>query len=257
MIFRIFILLSLSMLSACKDPLDAYYKQLKLYGYIPYTTPLAVAGTGTLIGGSPKSMAVIANPETCFPEIPGEPRLRYRDDSTLPKTTVHFSVSTNVQVRFLKALSAGAPSIQAGLKLNDISNMEVDFQGVHIEYIDSVHLVDYYRQHVSNICKDYLDKVGFIIQAIVVDQMKVSLYTHDGGQFQLTVNNTNQYFDLSVDTEWEVDTTGSLIITTPKYIGYQLGQLREQDQGLSLRRATKTILNHWIFEDIGIFKNIE
>ena len=106
-------LLTLALLAAtaaCSDPMSEFYTQMKRYGYIPYTTPLEVAGTGTLVGGSPKFMAIIANPGTCFPDVDsGANRLRFRDETVLPTTTAHFFVNTNIQANFLKALAAGAP----------------------------------------------------------------------------------------------------------------------------------------------------
>lgn len=238
--------------TSCGNPMQAFYDELKKYGYVPYTTPLQVAGTGTLIGGSPNQMMIIANPSTCFPDV-NERGIRFRDDTALPSTKAHFYVQTDIQVSFMKALGTGAPSINAGVHLKDISTMELQFNGVHIEYFDSVKLVDYYRNHMSSLCMDYLDRVGFIIQAIVADQMKFTLFTSDGGQVQLSVQNINQYFDLSANVQWQIDRTASLIITTPKYIGYQLGELRKKDKGIGLRRATKVLANKWIFSDESIF----
>jgi len=123
-----------------------------------------------------------------------------------------------------------------------------------VEYIDSVRLVDFYQTQMSDNCRAYLNAgVGFVIQAIVVDKMRFSLFTKDGGQVELTLNNINQYLDISANTQWEIDQTASLVILTPKYIGYQLGELVEEDRGLSLRRASQVILNRWIFNDIGVF----
>lgn len=252
----LFVVSTFSMLMGCGDPLNAFYTELKRYGYIPYTTPLEVAGTGTLIGGSPKAMSIVANPRTCFPEVgTGEDAIRFRDETVLPSTKEHFFVNTDIKFKFMKALGAGAPSIKAGLKLNNVQTMELEFDGVHVEYFDSVRLVSYYRTHMSDVCKEYLDKVGFIIQAIVTDKMKFTLFTKDGGRIQLTMENMNQYFDLAADIEWEVDRTSSLIIKTPKYIGYQLGQMRQKDNGLVLSRATQVLADKWIFRDIGVFKD--
>lgn len=243
-------------LVGCADPLAMLDSEMARYGYIRYTTPMASAGTGTLIGGSPAAMELVAHPSTCFPVIEAtdaDHKIRFRDDTTLPFKSVHFFVNTDLKVNVLKVMAAGAPSIKAGLKLNDAATMELEFQGVHVEYIDSVKLVDYYRNQMSSTCRQYLDKVGFVIQAIVTDSMRFALYRSDGGQIQLTLDNINQYLDISVDTQWQIDQKASLVITTPKYIGYQLGQLRERDKGLSLRRASKVILNKWIWDDIGIF----
>ncbi len=241
---------------SCSDPMKEFYDQMKHYGYIPYTTPMSVAGTGTLIGGSPKGMSIIANPDTCFPNVNGgDTPIRFRDDTVLPSTQMHFFIDSKTQASFLKALSAGAPSVTVGIHISHVSTMELNFQGVHIEYFDSVKLVNFYRNYISQECKDYLDRVGFIIQAIVADQMQFTLYKSDGGQIQLSVDNINQYLNFSENTQWEIDSKASLIIKTPKYVGYQLGELRSQDQGIGLRRSRQVILNNWVWENIGIFKD--
>lgn len=251
------VLMSLSiffLLLGCADPLMSYYDQMKKIGYIPYSTPLQVAGTGTLIGGSPKAMEIIAHPSTCFPDIDmGSTKVRFRDDTVLPKTSVHFSVSTDLQFRFFKALSAGAPSIQAGVQVNEVGSIEMDFEGVHVEYLDSVRLVDFYRRHMSEICREYLNRVGVIFQAIVVDKMRFAFMSKNGGKIHISLDNINQYLDITADAQWQIDQNSTLVITTPKYLGYQLGALQEQDDGLSLRRATTVELNKWIFKDIGVF----
>ncbi len=83
--------------------------------------------------------------------------------------------------------------------------------------------------------------------------MKFAFYDKTGGKIQITVDNIQQYLDLSAVGSWEIDQSSTLIINTPKYIGYQLGELREADNGLSLKRATKVIMNTWVFTDVGIF----
>ena len=66
----------------CSHPIDYFYKEVRKYGYIHYTTPLRYSGTGTLIGGQPSSMKIISHPHTCFPEeIEGQKtNLRFKDE---------------------------------------------------------------------------------------------------------------------------------------------------------------------------------
>ena len=249
-----FVSFTLLMVGCGADPLATFYYELGRYGYIPYSTPMQYAGTGTLIGGSPNAMEIIANPETCFPGITTTGAgLRFRDESVLPSTTESFSVTADLTVDLFKALATGFPTIQGGVNLSNVSSLDLEFNGIHVEYIDSVKLVDYYRNTLSETCKQYLDLVGFINQAIVADQMKFAFYDKTGGKIQITVDNIQQYLDLSAVGSWEIDQSSTLIINTPKYIGYQLGELREADNGLSLKRATKVIMNTWVFTDVGIF----
>ncbi len=238
----------------CADPIATLNKELEKQGYIAYTTPLRFAGTGTLIGGSPRAMNLIAPPERCFPGISGgDSPLRFRDDTTLPNSKANFLVNVSVSGDLFKALGSSAPTIRAGAALNVAQAIELEFDGVHVEYIDSIRLVEYYRTKISEECRLWLDDVGFISQAIVADKMRFSFYQKDGGKIQLTVDNIKNLLNISADASWEIERGSTIVITSPKYIGYQLGKLRKEDNGMSLRRASKVMLNHWIFTSVGIF----
>ena len=52
--------------------MDYFHEEIARYGYINYTTPLQYAGTGTMIGGSPKTMELIAHPEHVFQKVVGQ-----------------------------------------------------------------------------------------------------------------------------------------------------------------------------------------
>lgn len=247
-------------LFACSDgPMDFFNRQMQEYGYIAYQTPLQFAGTGTLVGGRPDALSIIAHPQTCFPSEVGGVRtgLRQRDESTLPTTHETITVEGGASVELFKALRVGSPSISAGTRLKEVSAIELSFNGVHIEYIDAIRLAEFYRQSLSDICKDYLDQVGFIIQAIRVDQMEFKFFKKDEGRIAITADNIEEFVDISADTSWHIERSGSLVINTPKYVGYQLGSLKREDQGLVLQRATTTRFNRFIFEPINIFNKSE
>ena len=70
-------LLAISLMS-CK-PLNFLYKEIKSLGYITYTTPLKDAGPGTLLGGNPKGLKLVAPPEACFPKEVQENKEKSKD----------------------------------------------------------------------------------------------------------------------------------------------------------------------------------
>ena len=53
--------------------------------------------------------------------------------------------------------------------------------------------------------------------------------------------------------DWEITDSHNVEITTPKYIGYQLGRLRLEDDGRSLYRAVEAIDDQFVFEKIALF----
>ena len=243
--------------SNCSHPLKYFYKEIGKYGYINYTTPLRYSGTGTMIGGTPSTMEIIAHPQTCFPsEINGQKtNLRYIDESSLPTTHENFIIDTKLFAEFFDILSKTSPSIRAGIKINQIRNILIQFEGVHVEYIDIIKLVNFYKQHMPGLCKEYLDQVGFIVQAIKTNKLRFSLYDKNDVRIELDADNIKQYLDFSWDIDWTIEKRTELVINTPKYIGYQLGGLRKKSQGFSLLRASKVKRNRWVFKHIGVFED--
>lgn len=239
---------------SCSNPAGFLNNEIKRLGYIPYTTPLKHAGTGTLVGGSPNSMSIVAHPDSCFPVVmENNQRLRRRDDTSLPTRNEHFHVNGDIVVDVMDAIGNAAPTIGTNFRFKEVQSMELEFKGVHIEYLDSISLVNYYRNEMSWACQEYLDRVGFIIQAITADEMRFRFYKKNGGRIYLDVRNIEEYLDISLDIQWEITQNTTFIIKTPKYIGYQLGSLKRSDNGLSLLRASKTSFNKWVFKEVSVF----
>ena len=250
-------LVLLSLLFACNQ-MKELYKEIKSYGYIPYSTPLEFAGPGTLVGGRPSQLSLISAPDSCFPrEINGVPTDLYRiDNTTLPKKSYSVTAYGNVSFDLADFLSNGNPVLGAGVNFNVVKTMILEMRGVHIEYIDSIKLTEFYNNHMSEICKVYLDTVGFVIQAMKVDEMEVRFYNKNGVAIKLGLQNLESIVDLNLDVGYEVVNETSLIITTPKYIGYQLGQLRLSDQGYVLYRAASTKKDKFVFESLNVFEEL-
>jgi len=131
----------------------------------------------------------------------------------------------------------------------------LEMRGVHVEVMDQIHLVEFYQRYMADICKDYLEIVGFIIQAIKVDELLFTFYRKNNTVINIDMDKINQYLDISLDLEVEIEEGTRLVIKTPKYIGYQLGSLRKADNGFSLSRASSFRFNKWIFEEIGVFQD--
>ncbi|MDB9787068.1 hypothetical protein OAB57_03095 [Bacteriovoracaceae bacterium] len=250
-----FILLS-SFLVGCGNPSFYLDRELKKYKYIPYNTPLEVSGTGTLVAGSPDEMYLIADPETCFPQdIVEELNMRKIDRTTLPSYSQKYEVSGDAILDLLKIMSKGNPTLKAGVRWKHIQSIELEMKGAHIEYFDSIALTHFYNKYMSIDCMKYLNYAGFIIQALKVEELIFKFYKTDGQQLFIDVNNIEEFVDIGVDIKWKIDKNISLIIETPKYIGYRLGRLKIEDHGMALYRASEVTMNKYRFKNISIFKN--
>ncbi len=248
-------LISLLMLTSIGcNPINSYLKEIKSYGYIPYPSPMETAGPGTLVGGSPKSMAWVAAPDSCFPEaIDGIPtNLRRIDKTSIPSKERKITTNGKFNVDMIKTLNAGMPFFKIGLKFSSVETMALTIKGAHIEYIDAVALLRYYNETLSETCKDLLNHFPFIIQALKAEEMEFKFYDRKGADIQLSVNNIKQFLDLEAGVDFIIENKTSLVVKTPKYLGYQLGRWLK-DENKPLYRASKTRLNKWVFENIAVF----
>ena len=237
---------------SCK-PLNFLYKEIKSLGYITYTTPLRDAGPGTLLGGNPKGLKLVAPPEACFPKDVQENRLLRSDSTTIAQKEKMITTSGKANVKLFNMLSMGNASIGVGASFNKVQTVVLTMKGVHIEYFDSVELSYYYQEEMNETCKDFLDRFGFIIQAIKVEELVFQFYDKSGLAIDLDLSNLEQILDLDTSLDFSIENKLSLVIKTPKYIGYQLGRLIRQDNGLSLYRASRTKFGKFYFESLDLF----
>lgn len=220
-----------------------------------YQNPIAKAGTGTLIGGRPNSMMYVADPQTCFNdnyELPVQ--LRRIDHIELPDIAKTIKVEGGVNADLLNVLGTGEAPIRAGVGFNKVQTIELSFEDVQLEYLDSVAIKYYYDNVMDETCKDFLDQVGFIIQAIKVGKMRFVFTDKNGAKIELSTPVIEDILRLGVDIEYSIENRYSLIIETPKYLGYQLGQLRKSDNGYTLYRASTTKKNQYVFKSINVFQ---
>lgn len=239
------------------NPLGFLKREIRKSGYILYRNPLSSAGTGTLVGGSPNSVSIIADPQTCFPDqIDGkETLIRRVEDTNLGSISQTTQFEGRVGVDLIKFMNNGNSMFKIGVGGESIQSIELSFEDAKIEYIDTILLMDFYRNHMNEACKKILDKVGFVIQALRVNKMRYAFKNKTGGYLKLTMDGISEYLDINADVKYHIEQDYQLVIDTPKYIGYQLGRLREKDQGLSLYRAHRTFLNRYLFRSLSIFQN--
>lgn len=243
--------------SCKKNNLNFLNQEIVKAGHIPYLIPLEFAGPGTLIGGAPKSLQVVAAPDTCFPDtVNGMPtNLRKYDHSSLPKRSYHFSISSDMNFRLFDFLQSGNGVIRVGSKFGVVKGIELDMQGVHLEYFDSIKLTEFYRDSISEICKDYLDKVGFIIQAIRVDRLVFEFLDSANQTITFEAQNLDSIVDIDAKITWRIEDKTKLVIETPKYIAYQIGSLRRKEEGMVLYRAVTVKNGKYTFKPLALFQD--
>ncbi len=246
-------ILALLISAGCGDALFDLKNAIQKFGYIAYTTPVQYAGTGTLVSGDAAHLDILSGPESCFPstiDVDGEPTLLRRvDNTTLPNQAKTFSIDVAAMANFFTMMQVGTPSIKASAHIQDLKSFTFSFNGAHIEYIDVIALQSYYPT-MKQSCKNYLNLVGFIIQALRIESMTFTFYEKNDSNVAVEVDKIQQYLDIATDISWHVENKVNLVVDSPKYIGYQLGSLRQEDNGISLYRANSTISDQFIFKKI-------
>ena len=247
------LLISLVSFTGCKkdelnDPLTALNGLVKEYGYIGYQNPMEKGGTGVLVGGKPDALAFIAPKEECFPD---ESVNRIVDTSNISKK-YNYKFQGN-----LGFLAFGTPIVSAGLGLRKEHTVSIELNGITLEYMNSLDVTRWYREGLDDVCKEYLNDVGFVIQALQTESLTISIKKIGGLNIGLNAENVSQFFDIEAGVDWKIEDEFKLVIDTPKYIGYQLGRLKQEDNGKSLYRAMSTEDNKFIFEKISLFDEPE
>lgn len=230
------------------DPISALNGLVNEYGFIGHENPLENSETGTMLAGTPNSLAYIAPSETCFPK---EALTRSYDRQHFNRT-YNYSFQGNLGFTVF-----GTSLFSAGLGLNNQHTVDMELNGVTIEYLSSIEISEWYLEGMSETCKVYLDDVGFIIQALIADSMKITIKKIGGTNIGIDADNINQYINIEAGVDWQIVDGYTVEINTPKYIGYQLGRLRLEDDARVLYRAMTTKEDRFIFESIGLFDDEE
>jgi hypothetical protein len=241
---------------SCGKKISNLEVALKKYGYIPYATPLESAGPGTLIGGRPSQLSLIAPSNACFPEefANGEStHLHVSNSSELPTESFSFSTTDDANVQVLNFLKDGTGVIDVGAGFNMVSQMDLEMDGVSVESLDSIALTQYFESSMNPVCKQYLEQSGFIIQALKVSKLSFKFVDKTGANIKVDLPTLKQIVNLSAGLNFHIEEGTTLVIERPTYLGYQLGSLRQQDHGFALYRASQVERDRFIFQSLNVF----
>ncbi len=248
------LLLSTALLFSCNpepevsdDPTKVLNDLVSPYGFIGFQNAMERGESGThtgiLVGGRPSAMAYVANAASCFPQNDFLPR--YEDRANIQKT-YNYSFQGN-----LGFLTLGIPLISAGLGITDSMTVEVELNGLVIEYLDSIDVTDWYREGMRDTCREYLEEVGFLIQTIHTESMKISVKRLGGTNIGFNADNINDFFQFEAGVNWQIVDNFTIEISTPHTLGYQIALMKPEDNGQALYRAMSEENDAYIFERIG------
>ncbi len=228
------------------DPVSALNGLVKEYGHIGHINPLDSSGTGTMLAGSPSTLAYIASAEECFPSdvVPRQYDRQYFN------RTYSYNFQGNLGFTVF-----GTALFSAGLGLDKSHNVQIQLNGLTVEYMSSLDITNWYVESMSDVCKLYLDDVGFIIQALITDSMTITISKVGGTNVGLSADNISDFIQFEAGVDWQIIDGYTVEINTPKYIGYQLGRLRLEDNGRTLYRAMTAENDQFVFESLSLFND--
>lgn len=230
-----------------KDPVSALNALVSPYGFIGFQNAMEKGEggthTGILVGGRPTSLAYVSNAETCFPQNDSLPR--YEDKANVNKT-FRYSFQGN-----LGFLTLGIPAISAGFGIQNSMTIDVEIDGLVIEYLDSIDVTDWYRDEMRDTCREYLQEVGFMIQTIHTSSMKLSIKRLGGTSIGLSSENIGNFFEFEAGVNWEIIDDYTVEISSPHTLGYQIALMKPEDNGQALYRAMTVQDDSFVFERIG------
>ena len=251
---RICLLFGSQLLIQCGNGQDDFYKRIEGLGYIPYRMPVAVSGTGTVVGGVANRPTLFAHPETCFPyHLANNQTLRRTDTVSMFHFDREFDIRGYQRQMLFSMLGTGTPSIGVGFDLKSVQKIRLHARGASVEYFDGIYLQEFYNNQMTENCKELLDRVGFVVQALRVDQLEFTFVSQHNTEIQLSTENLPQFLSIDAGVKWRIKDYTRLYIDTPKYIGFQLARLQRVDKGLAIYRAAKVRNNTFVFENMGHF----
>lgn len=228
-LLRLGVLTCLSLtLTACGDPQSFLNGIIEDKGYIPYNSPMASTGVGTILKGSAQAMNVAAFPQSCFPDtINGQfTQLRWLSETDLPHLNKKVNFSFGTELSSLMVLGTPVASLNLGFK--HAKKVELEFEGAAIEMLDQVRFFDHYNR-TTDTCRVFLDNYPFITQALRVNKMKFTFYTEKGVKIGLAPGMIGDIVNIGLGVDWSVEDGYTLNINTPKFIGYQVSKLGGAD----------------------------
>lgn len=163
-------------------------------------------------------------------------------------------MSGNARLDILKLLNESGPNVGLGASFDQVSAIELTFQGAAVEYIDAIALTYFYNNLMTPVCKEYLEHVAFFVQNLSIQKMTFKFYDKEENKFDLTLGKLGDLLDISGDLEWEVVNQTELVIKSKRFIGYQLSRLKAEDRGMALYRAARVEDDRFVFETVSLFK---
>lgn len=242
------------------DALKKLHERVKHFGWIPFRLPMANRAPGSLVHGGPEKMELYLPSHFCFTDFhkPYPNELALPIESKVKTTSLWFSGEFLERTNSDFADDQLDMKIEIGASFDAVEKVEVYFDSATAyEYYPGqfrfAEIEDFNEHCVSSAFNDY----PVIYQSLMVKEMKIVLYKSNDSRVELDATNLEDYLDIGIGVDWEIEENHTLVIKRPHYIGYKLLQLKveKDDEGkatevlpISLSNSSKN--GEWIFNPL-------
>ena len=239
-------------LSACagepKSLLDQLIKDKK---FIPFEMPMESTRVGTLLRGNAQEMYLVARPEKCFPDLEGENSLRWLQATNLPQQfqKIEFSANANADLNGLMGIGNDTVTFKANIQ--NVRTIEIQFKGALVEFLEEGNFLRHYGTEIGEECRRLLQYAPFIAQGLRIEAMSFVFRDEKKGEILLD-GKVHEFVDIAAGVKWHIQNNYSLVVETPKYIGYRMGMLEMAgNQASILYASTANAQGEWIFRRLN------
>ncbi len=211
------------------NPQKQYNSIIEKIGYIAYRTPLDSVGVGTIVKGKPDNLIIYTKPEQCLPEKNPDgtaTNLKWVSDTDLPQQVKEVKVDFSADLAFFGA--AGNPIFEIKPTAHFVSKVSVKFSNAQVEFINEMNFWAYYKSKMSETCKNAMSKFPIFWKTLKVNKMEYIFSNEAGGSIKLDAPAVQQMLNINVDVSWSIKDDYTLVIDTPKYIGFLAAQLTKE-----------------------------
>jgi hypothetical protein len=249
MLKRISSLILLSTLLTACSPRSFLDKVIKDKGFIPFELPMPSTRVGTVLRGNNNELYLVAKPETCMPETFEGQALRWIQPTDLPNEYKKVDIGFTAEIVPIFGIGNGVINFKPKVGVNYAKTVSVEFKNPSVEFLDEFAFKSYYQRGANADCKELLKNNAFIGQGLRVEEMKFQFKDKLGASVNLTVN-LGYLVDISPGVKWQIENEYTLVISTPKYIGYRMAQLEVIPALKLLYASTIDNKGNWLFHDV-------
>lgn len=233
------LILSMLFLAACQNPQNAFEDVVLENGYIPFLTPMSDTNVGTVIKGNANTLITSIPSYRCFPKMIGdyETGLVHLNRTDLPDKYKEFTIDFGSDI---SALSGnGNPTFEFNANFKRAKSISIKFEGAQIESLDELSFESFYKEQIPESCKKALLHSAFIVGALKVEKMNFTFKDEYGADISLDINNLDEIVKFHSGVKFSIKNNFTLVVDTPKYIGYRLAKINSQENGLIEMYATR------------------